>query len=302
MKNSNMMCDKSVYLADISTDMIDAVNKGFKEGYNKAIDDFFDELEKYEETYKEEDWLKLKMCSIYYIAEQLKAGEINKQVKTELDKIEERCKFMDKAFEKIMKQLEKLKDEKEIGSHKVIIKEAQGIVQKVAEEYSEKYNNEPAKIIETVGSNRLDCEVPSDYFNDIKEVRVIDEWTEETKIFKAESKFKEKLNLKKEEYSNRWIPCSEQLPKISGYYLVTYHEWSNGNYLPQYDNTCVRRLHYQISDHFTGWNYPRCVNKNAESDTNREVLAWQTLPEIYKAKDISMKVHDNALEDEPELD
>lgn len=34
----------------------------------KAIDEFFDELQKYEE----DDWLKLKMSSIYEIAEYLK--------------------------------------------------------------------------------------------------------------------------------------------------------------------------------------------------------------------------------------
>ena len=33
-------CNKSVYLASKSIDMIDAVNKGYIEGYNKAIDDF----------------------------------------------------------------------------------------------------------------------------------------------------------------------------------------------------------------------------------------------------------------------
>ena len=35
---------------------------------NKAIDDFFDELERYEN----DGWLKLKMSSIYEIADQLK--------------------------------------------------------------------------------------------------------------------------------------------------------------------------------------------------------------------------------------
>lgn len=35
---------------------------------NKAINEFFDELQKYEK----DDWLKLKMLSIYHIAEQLK--------------------------------------------------------------------------------------------------------------------------------------------------------------------------------------------------------------------------------------
>ena len=33
-------CNKSVYLANKSIDMIDAVNKGYIDGYNKAIDDF----------------------------------------------------------------------------------------------------------------------------------------------------------------------------------------------------------------------------------------------------------------------
>lgn len=44
-----------------------------KKIYNKAIDDFFQELEKYE--YKD-GWLRLKMSSIYQIAEELKAGGI----------------------------------------------------------------------------------------------------------------------------------------------------------------------------------------------------------------------------------
>ena len=32
-------CNKSVYLANKSIDMIDAVNKGYADGYNKAIDE-----------------------------------------------------------------------------------------------------------------------------------------------------------------------------------------------------------------------------------------------------------------------
>ena len=37
-------CNKSVYLASKSIDMIDAVNKGYADGYNKAIDDFAEKL------------------------------------------------------------------------------------------------------------------------------------------------------------------------------------------------------------------------------------------------------------------
>lgn len=82
--------------------------------------------------------------------------------------------------------------------------------------------------------------------------------------------------------SNGWIACSERLPEESGYYLVTYHDWSDGNFLPKYDDTYVRRLHYQISDHFVGWNYPKNVDDRAENDCHKEVIAWQPLPEVYK--------------------
>ena len=84
--------------------------------------------------------------------------------------------------------------------------------------------------------------------------------------------------------SDGWIPVSESLPCESGYYLVTYHEWSNGDYLPKFDDTYVRRLHYQRSKHFVGWNYPHCVDERAEADTNREVIAWRKLPTPYQTK------------------
>lgn len=44
----------------------------YRAGYIKAIDDFVDELQRYED----DDWLRLKMSSIYEIAEQLKAGGV----------------------------------------------------------------------------------------------------------------------------------------------------------------------------------------------------------------------------------
>ena len=86
------------------------------------------------------------------------------------------------------------------------------------------------------------------------------------------------------EYNDGWIPSSESIPCESGYYLVTYHEWSNGDYLPKFDDTYVRRLHYQRSEHFVGWNYPHCVDEMAEAYTNREVIAWMNLPAPYKPK------------------
>ena len=88
-----------------------------------------------------------------------------------------------------------------------------------------------------------------------------------------------------EEYNGGWIACSERLPEESGYYLVTYHDCSNGNFLPKYDDIYVRRLHYQISERFTGWNYPRNVSNRVEHDCHKEVIAWQPLPEPFKERD-----------------
>ena len=90
------------------------------------------------------------------------------------------------------------------------------------------------------------------------------------------------INQTAAEYNNGWIPCSERLPEEGGYYLVTYHGWSNGDYLPKFDDTYVRRLHYQKSERFTGWNHPRYCDDKAENDTNREVIAWQPLPQPFQ--------------------
>ena len=74
-------CNKSVYLANKSIDMIDAVNKGYADGYNKAIDDFVKAIvdrglssndDKYCIT-SYDNYLKV----IKEIAEQLKEGGKN---------------------------------------------------------------------------------------------------------------------------------------------------------------------------------------------------------------------------------
>lgn len=58
-------CNKSVYLANKSIDMIDAVNKGYAYGYNNAIDDA---IKIVKENYRMEALERL---------EQLKAGKNN---------------------------------------------------------------------------------------------------------------------------------------------------------------------------------------------------------------------------------
>ena len=64
-------CNKSVYLANKSIDMIDAVNKGYEDGYNKAIDKFIHECDKYCGFYSNKN-KNITREDILMIAEQLK--------------------------------------------------------------------------------------------------------------------------------------------------------------------------------------------------------------------------------------
>ena len=118
-----------------------------------------------------------------------------------------------------------------------------------------------------------------------KVYKLINPNKEDIAEFNAYKKCIEIVKEVAEEYNGGWIPCSERLPEESGYYLVTYHDWSDGNFLPKYDDTYVRRLHYQISEHFVGWNYPKNVDDRAENDCHKEVIAWQPLPEPFKERD-----------------
>lgn len=72
-----------------------------------------------------------------------------------------------------------------------------------------------------------------------------------------------------------WIPIKREWPAKRGRYLVTYREWSNGDYLPKYDDTYVRILRFDEAI----FKFPKCLDKKAEADTNREVIAWMPLPE-----------------------
>ena len=70
-------CNKSVYLANKSIDMIDAVNKGYADGYNKGIDDFVN-FANTMPTVEEEDGT-IRPMWLEEIAEQLKAGVENER-------------------------------------------------------------------------------------------------------------------------------------------------------------------------------------------------------------------------------
>lgn len=71
-------CNKSVYLANKSIDMIDAVNKGYEDGYNKALDDFADKIISLcDDGEFMNRFNEFTATTILEIAEQLKAGGQN---------------------------------------------------------------------------------------------------------------------------------------------------------------------------------------------------------------------------------
>ena len=76
--------------------------------------------------------------------------------------------------------------------------------------------------------------------------------------------------------AQRWIPCAERLPDDVGSYLVYYHEWSNGDFLPKYDDYRIRVMRFMNNGK---WCMPVCTDKRCEADTNREVTHWQKLPQ-----------------------
>ena len=75
--------------------------------------------------------------------------------------------------------------------------------------------------------------------------------------------------------AQRWIPVGERLPEDVGSYLVYYHEWSNGDFLPKYDDYRIRVMRFMNNGK---WCMPVCTDKRCEADTNREVTHWQPLP------------------------
>ena len=82
--------------------------------------------------------------------------------------------------------------------------------------------------------------------------------------------------VKELEEAQKWMPVEERLPDDVGSYLVYYHEWSNGDFLPKYDDYRIRVMRFINNGK---WCMPVCTDKRCEADTNREVAHWRKLPQ-----------------------
>ena len=76
-----------------------------------------------------------------------------------------------------------------------------------------------------------------------------------------------------------WISVKDRLPDEDAAYMVFYHEWSNGEFLPKYDERYVKIIKFFRG---FGWIFPVCVDEKCENDTNREVTHRMLLPEPPK--------------------
>ena len=75
----------------------------------------------------------------------------------------------------------------------------------------------------------------------------------------------EAIEALKEQKTGKWIPCSEEIPKMTGYYIATCH-----------DGVCYRTSVVKWS---TGW-----VLTGARSYW--KVIAWMPLPTPYKEDEV----------------
>ena len=77
-----------------------------------------------------------------------------------------------------------------------------------------------------------------------------------------------------------WTPCSEELPKENGHYLVTFHQTATEEDLGfDMDDTDVRKMRYDTKH---GWRTPRHIPSWINDAVVSTVLAWMPLPEPYK--------------------
>ena len=101
--------------------------------------------------------------------------------------------------------------------------------------------------------------------------KIIDELKQESIIVDDDAGHRavEIIHQIAEEYSNGWIPCSEQLPEEYGDYLIWWTDITGNQY---YEITEYEPNNVRIGD------IPQAV------EGKYNVIAWQPLPEPYQPK------------------
>lgn len=187
---------------------------------------------------------------------------------------------MKEAFEKVIERLNEIYIDNECEENSGFIEMCIDAVNQVAEEYLSDTNTCSATT--TVRGYRIDCDVPSDYFGKIKEVHVIDEWTEEEKIFKEVASNSEIPNMSEKPTSsdvpdnnvgeNGWIPVSERLPNNTDNVNVTILVCDT-------EETATAFYKNKSGEWYI------CTTDEFDFLCNSyEVIAWQPLPAPYKPK------------------
>lgn len=191
---------------------------------------------------------------------------------------------MKEFVEKLIERLEEEKKSYEVEhswNYAKGLEYAVSIVNLLAEEFGGDINvgskkQEPYSRIETVKSEHLECEVPSDCYEQIKEVWVIDEFTEERKVFNQDS-------TKKNQW---WIPVTERMPEDCDHRFYMCIVENHEEDLPIF---CQYEEDYGFGfwqDYYDGHTLGFLDSKFRTNEElgYEKVIAWQQIPE-YKPEE-----------------
>lgn len=192
---------------------------------------------------------------------------------------------MQGVFEKIKERLDKLKTETEIGSHKVMIKEAIEIVDQVADEYGKDINvrsNIVCKLKEFLKEKKKYNSEQADiwrdgadkdaYFREMKDL-----YMDRANTF---GRVLNEIKALEEEYNNGWIPCSKELPKV-------YEDTKSSDvvlvcgYDEESDYSWQAMGFYVHTEGIKRWFFAECKDTDKPIDWI-DIVAWRPLPEPYK--------------------
>ena len=105
---------------------------------------------------------------------------------------------------------------------------------------------------------------------------------------------KELKQLRKQTKTGRWIPCSEKLPEERDWYLAVFEEVDTGFIGLPYIADYLMGKHTTATTE-DGWVIHNCTDiEGSASEYYKKLrcVAWQPLPEPYKAESEVEKIHE----------